>query len=352
MDADPQPALEQFYSATKHLLPPTPAHSDPSPLSAFHYTYSLITTRTFLIDLYHTLALVPFSDILNHSSHPHTTLGSDDFVCHICGSLAPCSHDIQSTSGVVMRLRHLEEDERRRIAREEDCVEMKLERSAERGEEIYNTYGENIGDGRLLVEWGFVEGEFAGEGLTWEMNEVAPPSVWETWAEIMERGTLVEKLFDLLEPKMEGSGRDTGEGDSDSHSDNESVEGLICLLPQTNPTLLNLTQNGQISLNLWSLIYLAQTSLSNPATLDDEIAGSIRDLDTIRRHMRGGSGNMGPSSSPSMSTISTARIITKLLESRRSGMYCSESSLDELFELRDVSRHHFSLSPLSTANSV
>lgn len=362
---DNKASLEQFYSNTSHLLPPTLAHPLPSPLSAFHHTYSLITTRSFLIDLYHILALVPFADILNHSSRPHTSLASDDFVCHICGSLPSCSHDIPSSSGVVRRLEHLSHGIRKRIESESDCVEMRLERSVAAAGEVFNSYGEGIGDARLLVEWGFVEGEFAGDGITWEVDEVLQPlqrdvrdEVRAIWEEVIARNLVAEEVHAWgtshsppdLETISDGETSDGSLADEDEHA------RLIDPSPLAGkPHLLNLSQNAQVSLSLWSLILLnsptflpppsasTTTSTKRIEEVEGQIIHSVRELETAWERVQG---ILGPDSdsdqaasvSVSSATATTITRIQRLLEDRLAGMYQPDLDMGALFEIKDVSQ--------------
>jgi hypothetical protein len=309
--------LKRFYATTKHLLNPTTAHPGESTLESYLYAYSLISTRAFLIDIYHTLALVPFADILNHSSVPHTSLASDDFVCHICGSLAACQHD---GNGIPERLAHVDPIARGVMEKELDSVDMRSEREIKEGEEVFNSYGRGIGDARLLVEWGFMEGEFAGHGLEWGIDEVLTIVMSEAddvggtkkaWEEIISNGAVVLELYP--------------DGDID-----EDTEKLISS-PITTPTddqVLNLNHNGQISLNIWIALYLLCRLSTATEILESEIIASVNALETA---------NSSPNPTLGDTTIETSRLVVRLLRNRLNGMYRPEMPMEELLDLRDVS---------------
>ena len=153
-----QDDLEQFYDLYSNLLPPTKLHPRSSPFPDYLYTYSLVSTRAFVIDVYHTLALCPFADILNHSHAAHTSLSSDDFVCHICGSLRVCAHDRPTTSGIPLRLADLSAETIRKLQTEEDTVDLTVEvEEIKAGQEIFNSYGANLSSSQLLREWGYLD---------------------------------------------------------------------------------------------------------------------------------------------------------------------------------------------------
>jgi hypothetical protein len=315
--ADEQDDLKRFYETTKHLLAPTTAHPEISPLEAYLYAYSLISTRAFLIDIYHTLALVPFADILNHSSSPHTSLASDDFVCHICGSLGACQHD---GDGIPERLAHVDPIARGVMGKEVDSVDMRSEREIKEGEEVFNSYGRGIGDARLLVEWGFIEGEFAGHGLEWGIDEVFESVASEghdakglkrTWEEIVSNGAIALELFP--------------DGDTD-----EDTEKLISppITFSSDDHILNLNHNGQISLNIWIALYL----LCCPSTLAERSeAGIITSVNALE------AANISPNPTLDATTTEASRLVVRLLRKRMKGMYRPEMSMADLLDLRDVS---------------
>jgi hypothetical protein len=317
--ADDQGDVKRFYDTTKHLLTPTTAHPELSPLESYLYAYSLISTRAFLIDIYHTLALVPFADILNHSSSPHTSLASDDFVCHLCGSLAACQHD-KSDLDIPSRLSHVDPIARGMMEKEVDSVDMRSEREIKEGEEVFNSYGRGIGDARLLVEWGFIEGEFAGHGLEWEIDEVllcasneghGVHGITKVWEEIINKGAVVLELYP--------------DGDID-----EDTEKLISppITTSSDDHILNLNHNGQISLNIWIALYLLCCPSTSTEKLESEIVTSVTALETA---------NIAPNPTLGATTTEASRLVVRLLRNRLGRMYRPEMSMGGLLDIRDVS---------------
>ncbi|ORY27175.1 hypothetical protein BCR39DRAFT_538739 [Naematelia encephala] len=301
--------IRQFYLATAQHLPPTTCHPAPSPESAFLYAYSLVSTRAFIIDLYHIIALCPFADLFNHSSlNPHSSLTSDDFVCHICGSLTPCSHDVISTSGVVMRLDHLGDWELRRITEDGkgigDCVEMRAEREIAKGEEVYNCYGEGMGDARLLVEWGFVGEEFAGDGITWDVDELSLKE---------DTGETVDIDWSELAEKTPDAGEETER-----------------LIGSSKDRLLNLAQSGEISLELFAHLFEDTTGMHDPKTLLTEVAKMVEHLQIAWMSCQDGN-----SANLTDTELAVARRIVHVFDTRLGQMRRSDFPLEELFELRD-----------------
>jgi hypothetical protein len=349
--------MRRFYSATSALLPVTPAHSAPSPFSAFIHAYTLLSTRAFIIDLYHAAALVPFADILNHSSSPHTSLASDEFVCHRCGSMPVCTHDaLLPGSECPARLAHLDPVVRDRVMRApaaDDTVEMRAERVVGRGCEVWNTYGE-MGDARLLVEYGFLGEEFAGEGL--RLGVSADEKVKEAWKAIMEGGGAMDPVSasaatasDRLSNAFEALALEAPEGGT--RLDEE--DALVTFTPpgaSTPPHLaLFLSHSAQVSFPLFALVCLASSQEmpgSQPTPTLDDIGRSLRDVERVYASAvrddedeAGGSGNrQAPMDMAVQSgTKTAARAVRDLLDARLRRMHRPDATLDELFDIKDVS---------------
>ncbi|KAK4689762.1 hypothetical protein P7C73_g359, partial [Tremellales sp. Uapishka_1] len=287
--------LQAFYGATAPHLPPTPRHPLPSPFAAFAYTYSLVSTRAFLIDLYHTIALCPFADLFNHSSIPHSSLQSDDFVCHHCGSLRACTHD-----PTPARLSHLAPCDLRRIDLEIDSVDMRVERPVEKDCEVFNCYGENLGDGRLLVEWGYIGQEFTGE------------------------------LHFALEEKGESRLIDSSGSTNDL---DHSEESLIQLPDPDDLEKVSLNQSAQISRHFFAMSYRsALRTEENEANL----VQYIRLMEDTQNSLLEGV-QSGASPLERARLLAIAQNVKTKLEERLSSTYRPELSQEQLFELRGVS---------------
>ncbi|KAK6903011.1 hypothetical protein I204_07850 [Kwoniella mangroviensis CBS 8886] len=237
--------LQLFYSHYSSHLPPTTSHPQPSPIQAFYHAFSLISTRAFMIDLYHLIALCPFADILNHHpTLPNTSLSSDDFVCHLCGSLKTCpEHDITNSQGIAYRLLHLIPRDIQRIEDEpQDTIELRVERPiVKKGEEVWNSYGDGLSDAKLLVEWGFLGEEYTGDGLVWDLEDLHLKGEGES-----------EGYWELFDQALNNFIYQ----DSAEHEDEE--ERILCGRNEQHPRLLNLDQSGRISINIFSLLWLNQ----------------------------------------------------------------------------------------------
>ncbi|KAG0664053.1 hypothetical protein C6P46_001914 [Rhodotorula mucilaginosa] len=142
--------IERFYNERAGNLYATASVSQPG-LPLFLHACSLVASRAFQIDTYHTLALVPFADTFNHSDSPHVHLASDHWVCSVCGALDECPHDGQQSDGACLpRISPAAS-----TAPAADTCDLVSERFVPAGEEIFNTYGP-LSNAQLLASYGFV----------------------------------------------------------------------------------------------------------------------------------------------------------------------------------------------------
>lgn len=208
--------------------------------------------------------------------------------------------------------------QRSKVEQEPDTVDMRVERAVLSGEEVMNTYGEGIGDSRLLVEWGFIEGEFAGHGLQWEIREVFGHGAAEeegVWRSVMARGAVSLDLFP-----------DYDMGDPDL--DDEDGGGLVAPPDPKDPTMLNLDQDGRISLSLWVAVCLRHLPPMKPARLDATLVEAYHQLESVA----------DDSSRKSTSAHITAAIqnVVDILTARLNTLHRPEADVEELLDMRDV----------------
>ncbi|EIW69440.1 hypothetical protein TREMEDRAFT_62307 [Tremella mesenterica DSM 1558] len=317
--------LNTFYQTHRLHLPSTRFHPSPSPFEAFYHTFALVSTRAFVIDLYHTVGLCPFADLLNHSSTPHTQLASDKDVCHICGSLPSCKHDLLNANDVPRRLEQVPPHTRKIMEETIDCVELKLERSVRGGEEIWNWYDDNIGDARSLVEWGFVGEDFADEGITWELSHVLGTdiSLKRAYAGMIASGVIKDMM------------------------DNIDVEDPLVGLPD-RMGLLSVSHEGQISGYLFAAVVIGRVLLDEVPG-HTELAEVMRDsLEEIERRananeFRGTDAEMSGQTKSNTNkgplspiTGQVVKEIINLLETRLTKFHHSEHQVEDLYTIRDV----------------
>ncbi|KAL8281185.1 hypothetical protein RQP46_006543 [Phenoliferia psychrophenolica] len=167
------------------LLPP----SAPEPtLDLFLAAYAHVTSRAFLIDTFHRLALVPLFDLFNHSTDsPHVHLESHEWVCAICGHWSWCEHERDDdpagapTDATTAPVRSTEDEDER--------IELVAHADVAAGTEIFNTYGEALSNARLLIEYGFLS-----EANPWDVSIFSLDEVLGRSSDLSEPTLLVRAL--------------------------------------------------------------------------------------------------------------------------------------------------------------
>lgn len=234
-----------------------------------------------------------------------------------------CIHDILDKMGLPYRLggTDLTVMQRHKMAgmkaKEDDTVELRAEREVGSGEEVWNSYGE-IGDAGLLAEWGFIAGEYTGEGLIWRSEEIG--GVGERWREFVENVPVA-----------------VGEEEEDDG------QGLIS--PMSKNPLLSLSLSGQLSFSLFLLIFLDETKpaadTTHTAILED-VRRSMEEIELSFAQLEGESDSSTAQAELSPTSSLCVKRILQVLRERIAGLHKSVLPIDEILELRDVS-HCFSI---------
>ncbi|KAK7022172.1 SET domain-containing protein [Favolaschia claudopus] len=133
-------------------------------LQDFHRAYALVSSRSFLVDAYHGLSMVPIADAFNHTQENHVHLESDFDVCPECGSLDRCAHDDMAVDSVPRSTISDHSD---------DVFEMVSNCAIPPNSEVFNTYGETLSNADLLVQYGFILDGNDNDQLTWTWDELA-----------------------------------------------------------------------------------------------------------------------------------------------------------------------------------
>ncbi|KAI0255800.1 hypothetical protein BJV78DRAFT_573877 [Lactifluus subvellereus] len=207
----------------------------------FRHAYALVSSRAFMVDAYHGLAMVPIADAFNHAQDNSIHLESDYGVCPSCGSLSECPHDADAREDVTEPAPYTD------TADSENTCEMVVNAAIAPGEEVFNTYGARLSNAELLVRYGFVLDANDNDILTWTIEEIwgaagaaladSQPRRWDNEASY---GVCMEILRDWQ--------YDAGWAESELVNDTE-------LFGDRNP--LYMTADGVLSLKLWLAIALA-----------------------------------------------------------------------------------------------
>ncbi|PWN22495.1 hypothetical protein BCV69DRAFT_145485 [Microstroma glucosiphilum] len=183
--------------------------------SEFLGCYSLVSSRAFVCDTYHGLALVPLADIFNHAEpaeedqeddeiQQHVQFECEDLVCTRCGSLThsetgkcrkSCKSSDRQKPSLHVKDTDVNDEDEEEI--DDDLIYMTtivpLYASPTRPLEIFNNYGP-LSPARLLASYGFVA-------------ESGPVNKWERycwdWRSSVERAEVLTALGLDLEEEIE-----------------------------------------------------------------------------------------------------------------------------------------------------
>ncbi|EIM80783.1 SET domain-containing protein [Stereum hirsutum FP-91666 SS1] len=218
-------------------------------MSGFQHAYSLVSSRAFMVDAYHGLAMVPIADAFNHTQENHVHLETDFHVCVSCGSLSECVHDAEELdpsrtskhttaasmpgAAVIRPSSNSEEGE--------NSCEMVVNAPISPYEEVFNTYGEKLTNAELLLRYGFTLDGNENDVVSWTVAQV-----WEACG-CAGKGLDEKHIIDVIRTWP----MHTGWEDS-SLVVNTDIEG------ETPP--LHITADGAITHHLWTLCVLAACS--------------------------------------------------------------------------------------------
>lgn len=162
------PLLSEFSGFYSSVAAPLLENAGFSPSDrGFRHAYALVSSRAFMVDAYHGLAMVPIADAFNHSQDNTVHLESDHDVCTFCGSLSECPHDTEGredTTAVPAP--------RADAADPDNTCEMVANALVPPGEEIFNTYGASLSNAELLVRYGFMLDVNDNDILSWTTEEI------------------------------------------------------------------------------------------------------------------------------------------------------------------------------------
>ncbi|KAH9975875.1 hypothetical protein BGW80DRAFT_67865 [Lactifluus volemus] len=236
------PLLDEFTSFYYSIAAPLLERAGLSPSkTGFLHACALVSSRAFMVDAYHGLAMVPIADAFNHAQDNTIHLESDYDVCTSCGSLSECPHDADAREGIkALALRGDTADP-------ENTCEMVANAAIAPGEEIFNTYGARLSNAELLVRYGFMLDANDNDILTWTIEEI-----WDAagaaLADCQPRRWNNEAGYGLCMEILRDWQYDVGWTDSELVIDTE-------LDKNSNP--LYMTADGVLSHKLWLAIALA-----------------------------------------------------------------------------------------------
>ncbi|KAF8705418.1 hypothetical protein RHS03_05409, partial [Rhizoctonia solani] len=292
-------------------------------LDDFRRAWSLVSSRSFRVDSYHGLAMVPIADAFNHIGENQVHIETDFDVCPICGSLQSCPHDeeeIQGSSNLTEGKTVLE-----------NTCDMVMNAPVSTGDEIFNSYDTSLPNSTLLARYGFILEGNEHDYVSWDTTHL-PPSMQGCTASLLEElaGTWTEELlnasslvYDFRNPFG-----------SSVHTDSTLyVQGPAHRVPR-----YRINSDGLVTIELW----VTAAVCSVKATSDNDLGliskSSLGRLATTQVAVENNEDvDLDPDNLAT--TLLQLRILANLLQnlcrSRLEGMYMPELSISECGDLLD-----------------
>lgn len=354
--------ITPFLSSSPFLIPST--QTQPT-FPLFLWAYSIVSSRAFLVDSFHSLSLVPFADLFNHADLHDVHLASENWVCAECGSFEECLHD-ESSSGwrkeqvgkgsargfdgtetlkEEIQLHSSVNPTTVASSADSNC-EMITVTSITAGQEIFNTYGPGLSNAKLIASYGFALEANPHDICTFTLPALLQDS---TFNFSFEEVTLFSKESRRLAKRWGKS----------------SVSPLVIPYdhtPSSHPKqdLFHIDADARLSLPFFiflSLLHLQDLIPTLDPPHSDQTYFYLRRLDSILASlvngMEEGEGEglakLGEKDQEALGAL--VRGVERVCKARRKGYWESEMQGAEVFEWADVSSLSFrTFPPLHTSH--
>lgn len=242
-----QTGLRDVYTSTTVPLLLRQTYPTAPSFDKFVLAYSLVSSRAFQVDAFHSLALVPLADAFNHSDPPHVHFASEMWVCPECGKLDRCGHDEDGEVSARAADRVSPE--------EDDTCDMVVERAIQAGEEVFNTYGQ-LSNAKLLTSYGFLLEANERDTIEFALDEAA-----EACLPRIPSDPLVEQYEHL--------------GTFSCLSTIEDNHPLLCT---TDSAELSIDADARLSTSLWVMLVAAATLAAGGCSTKEMLRMTVAQL--------------------------------------------------------------------------
>ncbi|CAE6425935.1 unnamed protein product [Rhizoctonia solani] len=288
-------------------------------LKDFRRAWSLVSSRSFRVDSYHGLAMVPIADAGENQVHIET----DFDVCPICGSLQSCPHDedeSQGSSSLTEGKTDLE-----------NTCDMVMNAPVSTGDEIFNSYDTNLPNSTLLARYGFILEGNEHDYVSWDVTRL-PPSMQGWTCALLEdlSGTWTEELLNTS--SLVYDHRNTP--GTSAHTDSTLyVRGLTNRMPH-----YRINSDGLVTIDLWITAALCSVKATSGNNLGLISKSSLEQLARTQVAVENNEDidlDPGNLATALLQLRILANLLQDLCRSRLEEMYKPELSVSECGDLLD-----------------
>ncbi|KAH7335289.1 hypothetical protein B0J17DRAFT_719829 [Rhizoctonia solani] len=287
-------------------------------LGDFRRAWSLVSSRSFRVDSYHGLAMVPIADAFNHIGENQVHIETDFDVCPICGSLQSCPHDEdeQQDPSLAEGKTDLE-----------NTCDMVMNAPVSAGDEIFNSYDTNLPNSTLLARYGFLLEGNEHDYVSWDTMRL-PPSMRSSTRASLE----------------EFAGIWTGEllNDTSLVYNHHNTPGTSVCTDSTwhiqSPTEphYRVNSDGLVSIDLWTAAAVCSVKAASGNHLGSISKHSLMELARVQVDVENSENiDTGDLATVWLQLRILANLVQDLCRSRLEGMYRPELSISECGDLLD-----------------
>ncbi|KAJ1306806.1 hypothetical protein OPQ81_007792 [Rhizoctonia solani] len=289
-------------------------------LEDFRRAWSLVSSRSFRVDSYHGLAMVPIADAFNHIGENQVHIETDFDVCPVCGSLQSCPHDEDDQESPSLTEGKMDL---------ENTCDMVMNAPVSAGDEIFNSYDTNLPNSTLLARYGFILEGNEYDYVSWDATRL-PPSMQGCTRAILEglAGIWTEELLN-----------DTSLVYDPWNTPGTSVhtDSTLYVRSSTEPHY-RINSDGLVSVDLWTAAAMCSVKAAGGNHLGPISKSPLKELARAQVAIENNEDtDIDPAN---LTTIwlqlrVLASLIQDLCRSRLEGMYRPELSIPECGDLLD-----------------
>ncbi|KAK1215826.1 hypothetical protein PQX77_021552 [Marasmius sp. AFHP31] len=228
---------EFFYDTVVSTMSDAATTTRKPSLHAYYRAFSLVSSRAFIVDAYHGLAMVPVADAFNHIRDNHVHLETEFDVCPDCGSLRQCIHDhdrdLPEPSSETEDEEEEEEEELYYTMTTTTYIPIDTHHPSKRRTEIFNTYGTHLSNAQLLNQYGFILDANEADFVEFDDEDVL-------------------RIVGMGIDEEEQRNRNWGEQAKSVHVDSESE----LVYASENAMDLRISSDGRVSLGIVVFVYV------------------------------------------------------------------------------------------------
>lgn len=269
---------------------------------------------------------MPLADLFNHSDTHNIEFRTDHWVCTVCGSFQSCQHDEDDSLPSRAPAHPVTGSHQGAKATDDkdDTCEMWTCKSIERSEQAFNSYGPNLDNAHLVVNYGFVD---EGNGNDrWYLPDplgCAPESTSASiWRDVGLRPEHVERW----------KKRDQEQGALLSHTpEYAALIDTMCSSSRLDGSPLFFDAEALMSRSLWQLVAI----ISCPEN-DDPSASTQIDLAQAQLAIVSESEDAVMTADMKAWTHGFARTVFDLCATKRAAWQSPHFRANDLLDLADV----------------